>query len=138
MDTASDPETSSAERDEYTRRHEALLRALDTLNARERDILQARHLAEEPLRLEDLSARYGVSRERVRQIEIRALQKLSAAVKAGLSDEGKTTKTLNLSDLNPGKAKQVKTLSVEGGPCVLSRGPTPALTLGKEKERTEG
>jgi RNA polymerase sigma-32 factor len=137
LDTASDPETSSAERDEYTRRHQALLRALDTLNARERDILQARHLAEEPLRLEDLSARYGVSRERVRQIELRALEKLSAVVKAGLSDEGKTTKTLNLSDLS-GKAKQVKTLSVEGGPCVLSRGPTPALTLGKEKERTEG
>jgi RNA polymerase sigma-32 factor len=138
VDTASDPDTSSVERDEYTRRHEALWRALDTLNARERDILQTRHLAEEPLKLEDLSARYGVSRERVRQIELRALEKVRAAVKAGVSEERKTTKTLTFTDLNPGKAKQVKASSVKGTPRVLSHGPTPSLTLGKEKERTEG
>jgi RNA polymerase sigma-32 factor len=138
VDPASDPETNSADRDEYTRRHEALWRALDTLNARERDIFQSRHLAEEPLKLEDLSARYGVSRERVRQIELWALEKVRAAVKAQVSEEGKTTKTVTFTDLDPGKAKQIKTASIKGTPRVLSPGPTPALTLGKEKERTEG
>jgi RNA polymerase sigma-32 factor len=57
-------------------RHDMLLSAMDGLNERERHILQERRLAEEPKTLEELSQVYGVSRERVRQIEVRAFEKL--------------------------------------------------------------
>ncbi len=53
------------------------------LNPRERRIFEARRLAEDPITLEELSAEFGVSRERVRQIEVRAFEKVQAAVKAG-------------------------------------------------------
>ncbi len=61
-------------------RHEMLLAAMDDLNDRERHILQERRLAEEPKTLEELSQVYGVSRERVRQIEVRAFEKLQRAM----------------------------------------------------------
>ena len=53
-----------------------LAEALDVLNDREKDILTQRRLAEETITLEDLSEQYGVSRERIRQIEVRAFEKL--------------------------------------------------------------
>lgn len=84
VDPSSDPEMASAEREEYDKRRAALSGALESLNAREREIVQARHLADEPGTLEALAAKYGVSRERARQIEMRALQKLKAGVKARL------------------------------------------------------
>ena len=65
-----------AEKDEFDARRELLAEALDVLNARERDILMQRRLAEESVTLEDLSSRYDVSRERIRQIEVRAFEKL--------------------------------------------------------------
>ena len=55
------------------------------LNPRERRIFEARRLADEPITLEELSAEFGVSRERVRQIEVRAFEKVQAAVKAGVA-----------------------------------------------------
>jgi RNA polymerase sigma-32 factor len=61
-------------------RHDMLLDAMDDLNERERHILQERRLAEEPKTLEELSQVYGVSRERVRQIEVRAFEKLQRAM----------------------------------------------------------
>ncbi|MBO9574319.1 MAG: RNA polymerase sigma factor RpoH [Sphingobium sp.] len=61
-------------------RHDMLLDAMDDLNDRERHILQERRLAEEPKTLEELSQEYGVSRERVRQIEVRAFEKLQRAM----------------------------------------------------------
>jgi RNA polymerase sigma-32 factor len=61
-------------------RHDMLSAALDDLNDRERHILQERRLAEEPKTLEELSQVYGVSRERVRQIEVRAFEKLQRAM----------------------------------------------------------
>jgi len=61
-------------------RHEMLLDAMDDLNDRERHILQERRLAEDPKTLEELSQHYGVSRERVRQIEVRAFEKLQRAM----------------------------------------------------------
>ncbi|HEY1125789.1 MAG TPA: RNA polymerase sigma factor RpoH [Sphingobium sp.] len=61
-------------------RHDMLLDAMDDLNDRERHILQERRLAEEPKTLEELSQVYGVSRERVRQIEVRAFEKLQRAM----------------------------------------------------------
>jgi RNA polymerase sigma-32 factor len=71
-----DQETRMAERQEMGDRHSLLAGALDTLTERERDIIQARRLRDEPVTLEDLSQKYGVSRERVRQIEVRAFEKL--------------------------------------------------------------
>ena len=58
--------------------------ALDELTPRERDILEARRLRDDPVTLEDLSVKYGISRERVRQIEVRAFEKLQEKMKAAL------------------------------------------------------
>jgi RNA polymerase sigma-32 factor len=87
VDPASDPETASAENDEYRKRCGALLHAMETLSDREREIIQRRHLAEEPEKLEYFAAKYGVSRERIRQVEMRACSKLAAAVKARLEGD---------------------------------------------------
>ncbi|MEQ8371444.1 MAG: RNA polymerase factor sigma-32, partial [Alphaproteobacteria bacterium] len=70
-----------AEQDETEARRHLLNRALKTLNTRERRILEARRLREEPLTLEALSEDYGVSRERIRQIEVRAFEKLQQAIR---------------------------------------------------------
>ena len=59
--------------------------ALSVLNPRERRIFEARRLAEDPITLEDLSSEFGVSRERVRQIEVRAFEKIQDAVKKNLA-----------------------------------------------------
>jgi RNA polymerase sigma-32 factor len=79
-DDTIDQETRLADREERGDRHEALTTALDTLSERERDIIQERRLKDEPATLEELSQKYGVSRERVRQIEVRAFEKLQAAM----------------------------------------------------------
>jgi RNA polymerase sigma-32 factor len=57
------------------------------LNDRERRIFEARRLAEDPMTLEDLAAEFGVSRERVRQIEVRAFEKVQAAVKTTIAKQ---------------------------------------------------
>jgi len=64
--------------DEMSARLALLTEGMDVLNDRERDVLTQRRLSDEPVTLEDLSARYGVSRERIRQIEVRAFEKLQA------------------------------------------------------------
>lgn len=69
-----------AEREETVVRHDLLAEAMDGLNAREKHILAERRLAEEPKTLETLSVQYGVSRERVRQIEVRAFEKLQRSM----------------------------------------------------------
>lgn len=74
VNTASDYESS----DEMTVRREMLAESMDVLNDREKDILMQRRLAEETITLEDLSGQYNVSRERIRQIEVRAFEKLQA------------------------------------------------------------
>jgi RNA polymerase sigma-32 factor len=71
-----------ADDQEKRQRHALLADALATLNERERDILTRRRLADEPETLEELSQAYGVSRERVRQIEVRAFEKLAKAMHA--------------------------------------------------------
>jgi RNA polymerase sigma-32 factor len=85
VDESADQETRLAEREESDARLEALRGALTVLNPRERRIFEARRLAEDPITLEELSAEFGVSRERVRQIEVRAFEKVQAAVKAGVA-----------------------------------------------------
>ncbi|WP_435258355.1 RNA polymerase sigma factor RpoH [Thioclava sp. FR2] len=75
-DEDSDQAEAYAEQDEMDARRSMLVEAMSVLNERERDILMQRRLADEPVTLEDLSASYGVSRERIRQIEVRAFEKL--------------------------------------------------------------
>src|ERR1700748_3043967 len=79
-DDTADQETRLAEREEMSDRHELLVGAMKDLTDRERDIIQERRLKDEPATLEELSQKYGVSRERVRQIEVRAFEKLQTAM----------------------------------------------------------
>ncbi|HEX7205945.1 MAG TPA: RNA polymerase sigma factor RpoH [Xanthobacteraceae bacterium] len=81
VDDVSDQETRLAESEESDNRRKALGDALSVLNDRERRIFEARRLADDPITLEDLAAEFGVSRERVRQIEVRAFEKVQRAVK---------------------------------------------------------
>jgi RNA polymerase sigma-32 factor len=85
VDETADQETQLADREESDARLAALRGALSVLNPRERRIFEARRLADDPITLEELSAEFGVSRERVRQIEVRAFEKVQAAVKAGVA-----------------------------------------------------
>ncbi len=82
VDDRDSQETVLAETEELDQRRAMLKRALGVLNERERRIFEARRLAEDPMTLEDLSTEFGVSRERVRQIEVRAFEKVQEAVKA--------------------------------------------------------
>jgi RNA polymerase sigma-32 factor len=75
-DEGADQAGDFEERDELDARRALLLEAMTVLNERERDILTERRLADKSVTLEDLSARYNVSRERIRQIEVRAFEKL--------------------------------------------------------------
>ena len=81
VDDVSDQETRLAESEESDNRRKALGDALSVLNDRERRIFEARRLADDPITLEDLAAEFGVSRERVRQIEERSFEKVQKAVK---------------------------------------------------------
>ena len=85
VDDVSDQETRLAESEELDNRRKALGDALSVLNDRERRIFEARRLADDPITLEDLAAEFGVSRERVRQIEVRAFEKVQRAVKSRIA-----------------------------------------------------
>ena len=80
-DDSESQEAVMAEHEELDNRRKALSSALEVLNDRERRIFEARRLADDPVTLEDLAAEFGVSRERVRQIEVRAFEKVQKAVK---------------------------------------------------------
>jgi RNA polymerase sigma-32 factor len=82
VDDSASQETILADEEEGRNRLSALRDALGVLNDRERRIFEARRLQDEPVTLEDLSGEFGVSRERVRQIEVRAFEKVQTAVKA--------------------------------------------------------
>ena len=81
VDETDNQEIALAERQESSRRKVMLKDAMESLNERERKILVARRLQDEPVTLEDLSQEYGISRERVRQIEVRAFEKLQKAIR---------------------------------------------------------
>ncbi len=80
-DDSASQEEILEEGEEMDNRRKALTSALSVLNDRERRIFEARRLADDPITLEDLAAEFGVSRERVRQIEVRAFEKVQKAVK---------------------------------------------------------
>ena len=81
VDDSSSQESRLVESEESSNRHQALGKALTVLNERERRIFEARRLADDPITLEELADEFGVSRERVRQIEVRAFEKIQKAVK---------------------------------------------------------
>jgi RNA polymerase sigma-32 factor len=86
VDESETQETSIADREELTGRKALLTGALKSLNERERHILIERRLKDNPTTLEDLSQQYNISRERVRQIEVRAFEKLQKAMKQQIAE----------------------------------------------------
>ncbi|MCR9147516.1 MAG: RNA polymerase sigma factor RpoH [Rhodobacteraceae bacterium] len=90
QDWLEDEDANTAEdyeqRDELEARRELLVEAMDVLNDREKDILTQRRLSETAVTLEELSGQYDVSRERIRQIEVRAFEKLQKRMR-GLAEE---------------------------------------------------
>ncbi|MBL8884858.1 MAG: RNA polymerase sigma factor RpoH [Hyphomicrobium sp.] len=80
VDDTPSQEDRLVENEELSRRRSYLANAMSVLNDRERQIFEARRLREEPATLEDLSSEFGVSRERIRQIEVRAFEKVQKAV----------------------------------------------------------
>ena len=80
-DEDSDQAGAYEAKDELDTRRALLAEALSVLNDREKDVLTQRRLSEDPVTLEDLSTNYGVSRERIRQIEVRAFEKLQAKMR---------------------------------------------------------
>ncbi len=87
VDDSDDQETLLAEREELGERRRLLKDAMRLLNLRERRILEARRLSESPATLEDLSREYGISRERIRQIEVRALEKLQKSMRTAVVEQ---------------------------------------------------
>ena len=85
VDDSTNQEQLLADQEESDNRLVALRSALSVLNERERRIFEARRLQDEPVTLEELSSEFGLSRERVRQIEVRAFEKVQQAVKSGLA-----------------------------------------------------
>jgi len=81
VDETENQEFQLAEEEEFNNRRRLLSRAMKGLNTRERHILTERRLREDPATLEELSQQYGISRERVRQIEVRAFEKLQKSMK---------------------------------------------------------
>ncbi|WP_255568487.1 RNA polymerase sigma factor RpoH [Neoroseomonas alba] len=86
VDDGESQEEELAEREDMTNRRDLLAGALKTLNERERHILIERRLKEEPTTLEELSQQYNISRERVRQIEVRAFEKLQKSMKQQVAE----------------------------------------------------
>ncbi|QDY69272.1 RNA polymerase sigma factor RpoH [Qingshengfaniella alkalisoli] len=87
-DEDADQASQYEERDELDTRREMLVKAMDVLNDREKDILMQRRLKDQPVTLEELSGQYDVSRERIRQIEVRAFEKLQKRMKELASEKG--------------------------------------------------
>src|SRR5450432_3093343 len=85
VDDSPSQERLLADSEESDNRHKALISALDVLNEREKRIFEARRLADDPITLEDLASEFGVSRERVRQIEVRAFEKVQRSVKSRIA-----------------------------------------------------
>jgi RNA polymerase sigma-32 factor len=85
VDESSNQEVRLAESEQSEKHRKALREALSVLSRRERRIFEARQLADDPLTLQDLSAEFGISRERVRQIEVRAFQNVQRAAKIAIA-----------------------------------------------------
>lgn len=87
IDESDNQETLLMDKEERDQRREVLVDALQILNEREQNIICARRLQDNPLTLEELSKRYGISRERVRQIEVRAFEKLQKKMTTAIKED---------------------------------------------------
>ena len=88
VDESISQEEILAEKEQADNRHQLLFEAMEVLNDRERRIFEARRLSEDPITLEELSGEFGVSRERVRQIEVRAFEKVQGGGQKGCRGDG--------------------------------------------------
>ena len=94
VDDSQSQEQMLIEQDELDNRRSMLTEAMTSLNDRERRIFEARRLADEPMTLEELSAEFDISRERVRQIEVRAFEKVQDAVQAAARRQAQALRTI--------------------------------------------
>ena len=94
VDDSENAEQVMVRQDELESRRAMLKDALASLSTREKRVFLARRLEEEPITLEDLSQEFGISRERVRQIEVRAFEKVQKAVKASAKDQARGHKLI--------------------------------------------
>jgi RNA polymerase sigma-32 factor len=106
VDESANQEIRLADEQEFTRRKSMMETAMKTLNERERQILIERRLTDDPATLEDLSAKYKVSRERVRQIENRAFEKLQKAVRALTAEEARSSEQARAAGISPAPRRQ--------------------------------
>jgi RNA polymerase sigma-32 factor len=95
VDDSESQETSIADQEELSGRKTLLAGALKVLNERERHIIDERRLKDNPTTLEELSQHYRISRERVRQIEVRAFEKLQKAMKAEIAERARSRSQLS-------------------------------------------
>jgi RNA polymerase sigma-32 factor len=94
VDDHESQEDMLVEQDELENRRGMLGEAMKVLNDRERRIFEARRLSDEPMTLEELSSEFGISRERVRQIEVRAFEKVQDAVKDAAKRQAQALRTI--------------------------------------------
>ena len=94
VDDSESQEAMLIEQDELDNRRSMLSEAISVLNDREKRIFEARRLSEDPITLEELSSEFDISRERVRQIEVRAFEKVQDAVKAAAKRQAQTLRTI--------------------------------------------
>ncbi len=94
VDDSESQETVLADREELTGRKALLANAMKTLTERERHIMAERRLKDNPTTLEDLSQAYNISRERVRQIEVRAFEKLQKAMKTQVAEQRQAARSM--------------------------------------------
>ena len=94
VDDSQSQEQTLIEQDELENRRSMLSEAISVLNERERRIFEARRLSEDPMTLEDLSSEFGISRERVRQIEVRAFEKVQDSVKSAARRQAQALRTI--------------------------------------------
>ena len=109
VDDSASQESCLAESEQSKNRHRALSEALGVLNERERRIFEARRLADEPITLEKLGDEFGVSRERVRQIEVAAFEKVKDAVRSIICHSDRRHAPSELSNLNNANARLSRT-----------------------------
>ena len=94
VDDHDSQEATLIEQDELDTRRAMLARAMGVLNERERRIFEARRLAEDPVTLEELSSEFDISRERVRQIEVRAFEKVQEAVQKYAAEQARAVRVI--------------------------------------------
>src|SRR5690606_131688 len=94
VDDQESQEDMLVEQDELDNRRKMLAGAMSVLNDRERRIFEARRLSEEPMTLEELSGEFDISRERVRQIEVRAFERVQEAVMAAARSQAQALRTI--------------------------------------------